>query len=291
MCPSVSAVIPTRDEGEHLRRTVHALLATMPADGEIVVVDDASTDGSAGFLNGAYPSVRLLRLDAGAGVAGARHRGAQAATGDMLVFADAHVVPPHGWFDAFSDALEGNGVGAVGPAMGDTDKPGLYGFGATWKLPDLHLRWLECRSAEPYEVPLLGGAFLAMRRDVYDDCGGFDDGLIGWGGSDSELCARLWMQGRSCLVVPSVGVTHHFRKAFSYAVDAALVVHNFMRVALVHLGAERLERVLDHYRMHPGADRALALLAAGDTYERRAQVHARRRYDDAWFFERFGLSA
>jgi hypothetical protein len=45
-----------------------------------------------------------------------------------------------------------------------------------------------------------------------------------------------------------------------------------------------------HPHRHPFSDRALALLAAGDTYERRADMQARRRHDDAWFFERFGLA-
>ena len=156
-------------------------------------------------------------------------------------------------------------------------------------MPELHLRWLGYRGREPHDAPLLGGAFLAMRKSVFDACGGFDGGLKGWGGSDSELCARLWMLGYSCIVVPMVSVAHRFRTTFPYAVDEALVVHNFLRVAMVHLDRERLERVIDHYRTHPCFARALALLAAGDTHDRRAVVHARRRFDDAWFFERFSL--
>jgi GT2 family glycosyltransferase len=283
-------IVPSRDEGPHLRRTVHAVLATMPSDGEVVVVDDASTDGSADFIGERYPAVRLLRMETNVGPSAARRRGAEAATGDMLVFSDAHVTPQPGWFEAFSDALEDDGVGAVGPAMGDAENPQLYGFGATWRLPKLHLYWLEYRSPRPHEVPLLGGAFVAMRRDVHDECGGFDDGLLGWGAEDSELCVRLWMLGYSCLVVPAVAVAHRFRTDFSYAVDMALIVHNYLRLAFVHLDGERLERVVDHYRRHPGADRALALLAGGDTYERRAEMQARRCHDDAWFVERFGLT-
>lgn len=291
MSPSVSAIVPTRDEGAELRRTVHALLATMPADGEIVVVDDASEDGSTDFIDDGYPAVRVLRLDTCAGPAAARHAGAEAATGDMLVFSDAHVTPSAGWHEAFGEALRDPDVGAVGPAIGDAERADLFGFGATWRLPELHLDWLEFRSSSPHEVPLLGGAFIAMRREVYDACGGFDHGLLGWGAEDGELCARLWLLGYSCLVVPSVGALHRFQTDFRYGIDTALIVHNYLRVAFIHLDGERLERVVDHYRTHPGADRALALLACGDTYSRRAELHERRRHDDAWFFERFGISA
>jgi GT2 family glycosyltransferase len=287
MSPSVSAVVPSRDEGDSLRRTVHSLLATMPADGEVVVVDDGSADGSVDFLNTRYPPVRVVRPDARVGPAVARNLGAEAASGEILVFCDAHVAPQPGWFDAFSEALEGDGVGAVGPAMTSPEQPQVCGYGATWQLPDLHLRWLGYQGPAPHEAPLLGGAFLAMRRSVFEACGGFDAGLIGWGGSDSELCIRLWLLGYSCVVLPTVAVAHGFRKAFPYAVDEALIIHNFLRLAFVHLDADRLEGVIDHYRLHAGAARAFALLAAGDTYERRAAIRAERRHDDAWFFERF----
>jgi GT2 family glycosyltransferase len=287
--PSVTAVVATHDEGPSLRRTVHGLLATLPADGEIVVVDDCSTDGSADFLRTGYPAARVLRTRARLGNAGARNLGANAARGDIVVFCDAHVIPQRGWFDAFAAALESEQVAAVGPAMGDAACPDVLGYGATWELPSLHLRWLAQNGSQPHETPLLGGAFLAMRRVLFEDCGGFDGGFRGWAPDDCELCARLWMLGYSCLVVPTVAVAHQFRQAFPYAVDEGLIVHNYLRIALVHLDGDRLERVIDHYRMYPSFARALTLLAAGDTYERRAAVRAQRRYDDRWFFERFGL--
>jgi len=289
MSPSVSAIVVSRDEGPKLRRTVHSLLATLPADGEIVVVDDHSTDGSADFL-ARYPLVRAVRPAAHVGPAVARNLGAEAARGDVVVFCDAHVAMEAGWFDALAEALSDPGVGAVGPAMAVSAEPRVRGYGGTWRLPDLRFDWLGYQGAAPHEAPLLGGAFLAMRRSLFEECGGFDAGLMGWGGEDSELCARLWMLGHSCLVVPTIAVTHEFRHAFPYEVDMALLVHNVLRVAFVHLDGQRLESVIDHYRTHASAPRALALIAAGDTYRRRSEVRSRRRHDDAWFFDRFELA-
>jgi glycosyltransferase involved in cell wall biosynthesis len=127
--------VPTHDEGPNLRRTVHCLLATMPADGEIVVVDDGSTDGSTGFLGPSYPLVRVIRPPERVGPAVARNLGGEAARGEIVVFCDAHITPQQRWFEAFRDALEGERVGAVGPAISDVESPELHGFGATWKLP------------------------------------------------------------------------------------------------------------------------------------------------------------
>ena len=57
----VSVVITSLNEGELLRQTVDNHLARLPSGGEIVVVDDGSTDGSTDFLNGNYEGVTLLR--------------------------------------------------------------------------------------------------------------------------------------------------------------------------------------------------------------------------------------
>ena len=50
--PTLSVVIVTLDEGENLRRTVESLWPTLPANHELIVVDDGTTDGSSDFLAG-----------------------------------------------------------------------------------------------------------------------------------------------------------------------------------------------------------------------------------------------
>lgn len=62
-CPSVSVVVITHNEGERLARTVHGLLATIPRDGELLVVDDRSTDASCDSLPERFPDVRMTWRD------------------------------------------------------------------------------------------------------------------------------------------------------------------------------------------------------------------------------------
>ena len=94
--PKVSVVIITRNEGTELRATVTNFLETLPADQrELIVLDDGSTDRSAAFLAG-MPEVKLLHSD-GIGVARARNFGASHATGDVILFSDAHIRAPRGW--------------------------------------------------------------------------------------------------------------------------------------------------------------------------------------------------
>ncbi|WP_436793792.1 glycosyltransferase [Actinospongicola halichondriae] len=98
----VSVVIPARDEAD----TLPGLLATIPTDVEVIVVDDHSTDGTAAVAvaGGARTIVSDPLPDGWTGKAWACEQGAAAATGTTLVFVDADVRFGEGGFDAVLDA-------------------------------------------------------------------------------------------------------------------------------------------------------------------------------------------
>jgi GT2 family glycosyltransferase len=289
--PSVTVVVASHDEGLNLRRTVGNLLATMPPDGEIVVVDDASTDGSADFLGDAYPDVRLLVSERRLGSPRARNHGASAARGDLVVFADAHIEAPFGWFEPLASELVREEVGAVGPAVSVQGNPLARGYGFAWRDRTFGVDWLGPRGHEPHAVPMLGGFFLALRRRFFEEIGGFDDGLVIWGGEDGELCTRIWLLGHECRVVPSVAVAHRFRTRLPYLVHPEAVVHNRLRVAAVHFSRPALDSVIDDLRNDAWFPAAVARLLDGDASQRRQELAARRAHDDTWFFEQFQIGA
>jgi GT2 family glycosyltransferase len=282
-------VVVSHNEGAHLRRTVHSLLATLPADGEVIVVDDGSTDGSADGLTSGYGGVTVLRPPERLGAARARNAGAAAAQGRVIAFSDAHVDVPLGWWEPLEAALADPAVGAAGPvimAMGAADRK-AYGF--RWRDATLKIEWLGWQSADPHPVPMLGSGFVAMRREVFEAVGGFDPGLHLWGMEDAELSLRLWTLGYECRLVPTVEVAHLFRPAHPYPVDWETLLTNMLRVAVVHFGPERTRRVVGGLIANRAFPGAFARLAGSDTWTRRAAVRAARRYDDEWFFRRFGM--
>src|SRR5687768_17006528 len=104
MPPSISVVVVSRNEGEHLRRTIENLEDTLPDSGNVIVVDDGSTDGSADYLARRRGRVRLVRSEA-LGVTRARNLGARKTRGQIIVFADAHLhLLPH-WWKPLADQL------------------------------------------------------------------------------------------------------------------------------------------------------------------------------------------
>jgi GT2 family glycosyltransferase len=280
--PRISVVIVSHNEGDLLCRTVHDLLATLPAYSELLVVDDCSTDGSVECVRG-QPGVQLLALCERLGVSRARNFGAAAATGEAIVFSDAHVETPRGWATELLSRLAEPRVGMVGPALSDMGDRRRRGYGMT-RSDLLAPRWLRRLGEHPYPVPMLCGAFTGMRRDVLLDCGGFDDHFMQYGSEDTELSLRLWSLGYECLIVPTVEVAHLFRDRHPYAVDAASMLHNRLRIAAVRFDAGRRSRFHQALAADPSFAEALALLECGDAPRRRAALEARRRRTDEWHF-------
>jgi GT2 family glycosyltransferase len=285
----MDAVVVSHNEGTNLQRTVHWLLATLPGDGQVIVVDDASNDGSAELVAERYPAVRVVRPRARLGAVAARNLGASHTTGDTILFADAHVEPPFGWHEAFSEVLEHPHVGAVGPGVVAIGNGATRGYGMTWKDAGLNVTWLPRQGREPYQVPILGGFFVAMRRDVLEATAGFDEGLIRWGGADVELSLRLWSLGYECMLIPSIRVGHLFRSRLPYSLPRHAYPHNLLRIASIHLSEHRLARVAEELRRWPSFAGALARFVASDAWRRRDELRSRRRHDDEWFCKRFGI--
>jgi GT2 family glycosyltransferase len=296
--PAVSVIVVSHNEGAWLRKTVDSLAGTIPLSGEIVVVDDNSTDGSVDRLL-PQDRVRILRPKRRLGASRARNFGARHARGRILVFCDAHIEAPQRWFPPFRAALARPRVGLVGPAATEMNSRDVKGFGLRIVDAGLNCNWLDQLSSSPYEVPLLGGFFLGIRRELFFEIGGFDPGFGIWGMEDIELVMRIWGFGYRCMLLPGVEVAHLDASLRSrgagpypeYQLDGRRWIETTLRFAVLHLGELRLRRVFRFYAKDPNFPAALAGLAVSDAWEKRAAIHARRTRDDEWLFQRFGMVA
>src|SRR5262249_47035927 len=142
------------------------------------------------------------------------------------------------------------GVGAVAPAISVAGRPQARGYGLTWSDAALKVSWLPSRGTAYYPVPMLPGGFMAIRRQAFEECGGFEPGLVRWGSEDQEISLNLWGRGYECLLVPEVDVAHRFRQRFPYAVDPETTLHNKLRMAAVHFGRRRFGLVIAALRNH-----------------------------------------
>jgi GT2 family glycosyltransferase len=268
--PPLSVVIIARNEGRELQRTVDNLWPRIPASSQIHIVDDGGR--------------RPL------GVAAARNHGARQTTGDVLLFADAHIRVPDDFWPPLEHVLQRPGIGAVAPAIANLRDPlKPPGYGLTFTGPDLEVKWLAKQSCKPFDVPIVPGCCLAMTRDAFNATGGWDGALLQRGGVDNEFSIRHWLLGYRLQIVPQVEVMHLFRTRSPFHVGWPQYLHNRLRLAIAHLSPARLAKVIGALSRREELDEALQLAAKGGAWTRRDELFTRRTKNDHWYFRKFGL--
>lgn len=284
----IGVVVISRNEGAFLRRTVENLEDTLPGSSSVVVVDDGSTDGSADFLADRKGRTRLVRAR-NLGVARARNLGARRCRCDIVVFADAHITLQPDWWRPLVEIVQRPEVAAAAPAIVNLGPVPRIGYGMQFKGPSLDVRWFHHKPKSPCAAPILPGCCFAMRRQVFEAVGGWDEGQLQRGNVDIEGCVRFWLLGYELIVTPETVVGHLFRRRSPYPVEWAEYLHNRMRLAWVHLNPERAGKVVAALRDSPRFGEALLLLLERGVAARRREMLAARVRDDDWFFERFGM--
>jgi N-acetylglucosaminyl-diphospho-decaprenol L-rhamnosyltransferase len=208
-----SIVVVNWNAGE----TLHACLASVAADGldgrEVVLVDNASSDGSLAVAQARWPWLRVVETGANLGFGGGANRGAAAARGEIVVFLnpDARVEP--GAIRTLTDTLLP--LPTVGIAGGGLCAPdGRWQPAAARFAPLRHLlldttpgRLLDRRRRLPYEVDWVYGTFMAVRLDLFRQLGGFDPAYFVYG-EDMDLCHRAARLGARTILVPSARAVH-----------------------------------------------------------------------------------
>ena len=201
----VSVVIPAKNAAETLGAQLEALRRQrFDRPWEVIVVDNGSTDDTLAVAKsyaGRLPALVVLRASGTNTISYARNRGVEAARGKLIAFCDADDEAGEGWLAAVTRSLEG--YGAVGTPR-DHDR-----LNAAWvresrdpPTPDgLHRNWYP-----PY-LPHTGGGGMAVRREVHEGIGGFDESLRSC--EDNDYCFRLQLHGFTLGSVD--GALYHYR--------------------------------------------------------------------------------
>lgn len=220
MAPRVSVVIVTWNGRDLLERFLPSVLATDYPNLEVVVADNASTDGSAEWLREAHPEVIVVRHPDNWLFARGNNAALEAATGDLICFLNNDVEVPPGWLRPLVGALEDASVAAVQPKLLQHDDRTLFeyaggsgGFLDALAVPFTRGRILDTLEADrgqyddARDVFWATGAAMLVRRAAFEDAGGFDESF-GMHQEEIDLCWRLWRRGWRVRVEPSSEVYH-----------------------------------------------------------------------------------
>ena len=225
---SISAVIVNHNGGELLRDCLNDLIAEQVD--EIIVVDNASADGSAELLEASIlmAGVRVLQVGLNIGYGAAANRGIAACNAPRIIVCNPDLRVHRGSIDILSAALESDPtLGVVGPCILEPDGsvypsarrfPSLIDAGMHAILGMFfpnnkftrNYRMQDGESLEhssPREVDWVSGAFFMARREAIEEIGGFDEGYFMYG-EDVDLCWRIHQAGYGVAYIPEAVVTH-----------------------------------------------------------------------------------
>lgn len=216
---AASIIIVSHNSAPHLQRCLSSVLNTDYPDFEVIVVDNDSRDGSVELVETAFPQVRLIRSKRNCGFGAANNLGAMQAAGEILAFLNPDTAAEPGWLGPLVQALDTDSRAGLATAkillMDHPDTINTCGN-------DVHYTGLTlCRGTGQHrtafgrleEVTAVSGAAFAVRRDVFQALGGFDEDFFLYM-EDTDLSLRVRLAGWRCLFVPNSVVYHDYRLRF-----------------------------------------------------------------------------
>jgi GT2 family glycosyltransferase len=213
----------------------------------VIVVDNASTDGSAELVADQFPSVRLIRHQENLGFAGACNAGLRVAEGEVLVLLNQDTRVHEGWLAALVRHCREPSAGVVGCKA-------LYPDGETIQHAGGRVEWPSGAGIhdgrgerdrgqydEPRSVDYVTGAAMAFRREVLDEVGLLDEGF--WPGyfEDTDYCARVREAGYQVRYAPDAVLIHDESPSLGQTEALSIAYHRGrLRFVLKHLPPQRL---------------------------------------------------
>ena len=275
MSPKVSVIVLAWNGEKYLDACLSAVLSQDYEPREVIVVDNASSDGSVGIVQCYEPQVRLIQNDYNLGFAGGNNVGLKSANGEIVVLLNQDTVVQPGWLRALVDTLEDSSIGIVGCKILYPDGQNLQHAGARVRPDDAmtyHVGWGEQDHGQ-YDLladfDYVTGAAIAIHRRVLTQLGGLDEQFYPGFYEETDYCFRARRAGFRVVYQPRAVFYHHettYLPVDSYARSYAYH-RNRVRFLLRHWDIAALESFA-------GADqRATAVTLSLDDVIARARAY------------------
>ncbi len=225
----LSIIIVNTNEGHVLVPCLRSVIQqTRDISYEVIVVDNASTDGSAEILAAEFPSVRVIRNSSNLGFAASNNRGIQIARGNfvLLLNPDTEILDG-GLQKTVAFMIEHPKAGIVGCKLFYADgkvQHSVRAFPTPWNIfceasflylvfpkshlfGQYHMTWFDYSTTEA--VDWVSGAYFMIRREVIDRLGGLDERFFLYS-EELEYCYRTRQLGYTVVFYPGAAIVHHW---------------------------------------------------------------------------------
>lgn len=210
-----------------------------PLSCEVIVVDNASTDGSADMVEAEFPGVRSIRSERNLGFARATNIGLELSRGELLLLLNPDTRVLGDALVLMSEFLESHpAAGCAGPSLVYQDGRPQH---AAFHLPNLWMSFLDFfplnhrflnsslngrysmpADGEPFEVGHPLGAAMMIRRDALEHVGVLDERFFMYC-EEVDWCIRAWKAGWGVFQVPRAKIVHHSGQSSAQFREAMLV--------------------------------------------------------------------
>jgi len=210
----VSVVVLNHNGLDHLEACLSSLCAQTHHPLEVLLVDNASKDGSVSWVRSHYPQVQVLASDVNLGFSGGNNFGFRSARGSYIAILNNDTVAARDWVEKLVQAAE--------------QHPEYGMFGSKILLYDMperldkagHLMYWDgqnkgngsgelddAKYSRPGEILFPDGCAALFRRSLLEDVGGFDEKFFAYG-DDADLGVRARLRGWKAYYVPDARVWH-----------------------------------------------------------------------------------
>eukprot|EP00929_Paragymnodinium_shiwhaense_P050334 TRINITY_DN25345_c0_g1_i1.p1 TRINITY_DN25345_c0_g1~~TRINITY_DN25345_c0_g1_i1.p1 ORF type:complete len:412 (-),score=45.91 TRINITY_DN25345_c0_g1_i1:539-1720(-) len=216
---TISVVLPCLNETTNMINTVRSFCERTPSDvlQEILVVDDGSSPPLSEILDREIDEkcrTRVLRHSSPQGLMVAKQTGGDAAAGKYIGFFDCHVAPNVGWYKEIIHLLQEKPERLVVPQIGDLNM-------TSWDQKEHGALTAKCYVTlnadfwwyddESEYMPAISGGLVATSQQWWRQSGGYERGMHGWGGENSDQSLRAWLCGGDIVRAKSSIVAHMWR--------------------------------------------------------------------------------
>lgn len=218
--PSFSIIIVSWNALHHLKTYLPSVAATEYPVYEIILADNASSDGSKAWVRKHYPEVKIAELDKNYGYCGGNNRAVTYAEKDILLFLNNDVRVEPDWLQALAECFENPEVGAAQPKLRSDRQPNHFeyagaagGFLDRYGYPFCRGRIFDTveKDCGQYDnecdILWASGAALAIRKNIFEKQNGFDEDFE-FHMEEIDLCWRLWNAGYKVRYCPNSMIYH-----------------------------------------------------------------------------------
>jgi len=207
-------VVVTHQSAEHLPDLVAALAGQLRSDDELVIVDNASSDGTPVLARSLSARVDVIETGQNLGFAGGCHVGARSTRAPLLLFLNPDSQPAPDCLERLRGAAREHPDWAAWQAAvlledGRINSSGgvVHYLGIGWA-GDCE-RPLTALPSDDREIAFPSGAAMVVRRETWAELGGLDSEYFMYG-EDLDLGLRLWLAGHRVGLVPAARVIHSY---------------------------------------------------------------------------------